>query len=493
MEWCQHGDLARHIARTREANARFADAEIQRWFTQLASALEYMHARRVLHRDLKSSACSGTRRGCDADDAGNVFLTLEKDAKLGDLGIAKILESTMAEADSVVGTPQYLSPELCENRPYSYSSDVWALGCVLYELCALKRPFDASNLLGVVYCVVKGDADMSAIADRSTDLQVLVTNLLIKDATRRPNAKAVVARLRRVDLDDDCYQSDFDSDDSAEDDRRGAREQPEQQPTKKTFASVSATTTPPRAAATSGFLLESASSRRSKRPTTTAKSKPDKDKPKPAVPFARTGRRALEAAKRKLKLDLDGDTSSRSYSHRSTRTSRSTFGSDSENSPTTRRTRRPVSAIKMAPPQRRPTRRFSFGSDDGDELPSRRHTFDDLPEPPGRRRPSLEDRPQARPHIDDLAIRPHAPRSALDSADAARIRARLGDDTFFAICDVFRDAYDRGASVNRRDLLTIVRTQERYLDCVEVERFIFQEYEEHAARRQQPRSALLRS
>jgi len=83
----------------------------------MASALEYMHSRRVLHRDLKST---------------NVFVTKLGELKLGDLGtyykpvaaqlgIAKVLESTIASATSVVGTPQYLSPELCENRPYSYS------------------------------------------------------------------------------------------------------------------------------------------------------------------------------------------------------------------------------------------------------------------------------------------------------------------------------------------------------------------------------------
>ena len=178
MEWCEQGDLAYHIGERRKMRpAAFPKAQIARWFAQMAGALDYMHARRVLHRDLKST---------------NVFVDARMDVKLGDLGIAKILESTLAHASTVVGTPNYLSPELCENRPYSYSSDVWALGCVLYELCALKRPFDASNLFGIVYSVVKGDVDLDAVSeDPADDLRTLVSRLLTKDCDARPTIRSV--------------------------------------------------------------------------------------------------------------------------------------------------------------------------------------------------------------------------------------------------------------------------------------------------------------
>ena len=65
--------------------------------------------------------------------------------KIGDLGVAKILESLENFATSKVGTPYYLSPEVCEERPYNDKSDIWSLGCILYELCALKHPFEAKN------------------------------------------------------------------------------------------------------------------------------------------------------------------------------------------------------------------------------------------------------------------------------------------------------------------------------------------------------------
>ncbi|KAH8067566.1 serine/threonine kinase [Aureococcus anophagefferens] len=191
MEWCEQGDLAYHINEKKAAGERFAAAHVWRWFHEMASALEYMHRRRVLHRDLKST---------------NVFVDGKFHVKLGDLGIAKILESTLAHASTVVGTPNYLSPELCENKPYSYSSDVWALGCVLYKLCALKRPFDASNLFGIVYSVVKGDVDLDAVSpDASDPLRKLVTRLLTKDADVRPTVTAILAdepRLRALAAND---------------------------------------------------------------------------------------------------------------------------------------------------------------------------------------------------------------------------------------------------------------------------------------------------
>lgn len=103
-------------------------------------SLEYIHGRKVIHRDLKTQ---------------NIFLTGNNTVKLGDFGISKVLENTNGLAMTVVGTPYYMSPEVCQNQPYTYKSDVWALGCVLYELCTLKHAFAADNLLGLVYKIVQ--------------------------------------------------------------------------------------------------------------------------------------------------------------------------------------------------------------------------------------------------------------------------------------------------------------------------------------------------
>lgn len=83
-----------------------------------------MHGKKILHRDLK---------------AANVFLMKDRDhpfflVKIGDLGVAKLLDTSTAFAQTIVGTPYYLSPELCADQPYRDKSDCWALGVLLYEV-----------------------------------------------------------------------------------------------------------------------------------------------------------------------------------------------------------------------------------------------------------------------------------------------------------------------------------------------------------------------
>lgn len=149
MAYCDGGDLAGRIRERTEAagvhaqpSAYFSISQILDWFVQMAMAIKYLHEQRVLHRDLKTS---------------NIFLTTENVIKLGDFGIAKTLDSTLDQAKTVVGTPYYMSPEVCESKPYSYASDIWALGCVLYEMVALKHAFDAPNILTLILKIVQQD------------------------------------------------------------------------------------------------------------------------------------------------------------------------------------------------------------------------------------------------------------------------------------------------------------------------------------------------
>ena len=76
--------------------------------------------------------------------------------KIGDFGISKIL-SSKSKAMSVVGTPSYISPELCEGKPYNQKSDIWALGCVLYEMCTFKKAFEAPTLPALVLKIMRGN------------------------------------------------------------------------------------------------------------------------------------------------------------------------------------------------------------------------------------------------------------------------------------------------------------------------------------------------
>ena len=127
MEHCERGDLAMLLEA--RAGAPLAEGEVWAHLLQTASGLHHLHSRKVLHRDLK---------------AKNLFLAADG-VKIGDLGVARLLGASTEFASTVVGTPYYLSPELCENAPYNEKSDVWALGVVLYEMLALRRPFEARN------------------------------------------------------------------------------------------------------------------------------------------------------------------------------------------------------------------------------------------------------------------------------------------------------------------------------------------------------------
>nr|XP_028577922.1 serine/threonine-protein kinase Nek5-like isoform X3 [Podarcis muralis] len=124
MEYCDGGDLMKRIILQR--GVLFDEDKILSWFVQISLGLKHIHDRKILHRDVK---------------AQNIFLSNNGViAKLGDFGIARMLSNTMEFARTCVGTPYYLSPEICENKPYNNKTDIWSLGCVLYELCTLKHP-----------------------------------------------------------------------------------------------------------------------------------------------------------------------------------------------------------------------------------------------------------------------------------------------------------------------------------------------------------------
>lgn len=110
LEYADNGDLAQHIAHAKKRGKRFKEDLVLYWFAQIACALHYVHSQNILHRDLKTQ---------------NIFLTSENIIKLGDFGIAKVLHSTDDMASTVIGTPYYMSPELCEDLPYNHKVGVW--------------------------------------------------------------------------------------------------------------------------------------------------------------------------------------------------------------------------------------------------------------------------------------------------------------------------------------------------------------------------------
>lgn len=187
MDYCEGGDLWQFIAERRKTHSRTPESVVVRWFTQLCLALKHIHDKNVLHRDIKSQ---------------NVFLD-KKDGrshngriscvKIADFGIAKVLDSRNSLARTQVGTPYYLSPEMCQKQPYATPSDVWALGCVLFEMCALHVPFEASNLEQLVNKIVRCSPPQVP-STYSKELGAICGELLSRKACDRPPVEKVLQR-----------------------------------------------------------------------------------------------------------------------------------------------------------------------------------------------------------------------------------------------------------------------------------------------------------
>ena len=167
MEYADGGDLSAKVKHSHGAN--FPQDQVLDWFIQCALALHYIHGKKILHRDVKTQ---------------NIFLTQEGVCKLGDFGIARTLSNTFDQANTFVGTPYYLSPELILERPYDYASDVWALGVVLYETMALKHPFNANDMKALMHRILKVQYEPPPHM-YTNELRSIVGRLLVKDPQQR--------------------------------------------------------------------------------------------------------------------------------------------------------------------------------------------------------------------------------------------------------------------------------------------------------------------
>ncbi|XP_077986542.1 uncharacterized protein LOC144440940 [Glandiceps talaboti] len=174
MGYCDGGDLYTKLKE--QKGHALEEKQVVEWFVQIAMALQYMHERNILHRDLKTQ---------------NIFLTKSKIIKVGDLGIAKVLDGHNDMATTLIGTPYYMSPELFSNKPYNHKSDVWALGCCVYEMATLKHAFNAKDMNSLVYKILRGK--MPAMPRiYSTDLTDLIKAMLHQTPEKRPSVSRIL-------------------------------------------------------------------------------------------------------------------------------------------------------------------------------------------------------------------------------------------------------------------------------------------------------------
>lgn len=184
MEFADDGDLESKIQKHRRNHTNFPENEIWSYLIQILLGLKTLHAAKIMHRDLKSA---------------NIFLKSNV-IKLGDLNVSKIIKGGKMD-HTQTGTPYYASPEVWADKPYDYKSDIWSVGCIIYELCALMPPFRAKSLEDLYKVVTKGKFDPIPKI-YSQDLAMMVGILLQTNPTLRPGVDKLLSNsiiIRKMD------------------------------------------------------------------------------------------------------------------------------------------------------------------------------------------------------------------------------------------------------------------------------------------------------
>ncbi|XP_042902839.1 uncharacterized protein [Parasteatoda tepidariorum] len=176
MDYADSGDLAAAIEK--QKGVPFSEYQTISWFIQISQALQYIHSLNILHRDLKTQ---------------NIFLSGNHTIKIGDFGVSRLLNDSKDFAKTAIGTPYYLSPEIIMRKPYNTKSDMWALGCVLFEISALERPFKAVSLPQLVSVILEGSRQPFPTWMKSGLINQLVDDLLSLNPDQRPSTDEILA------------------------------------------------------------------------------------------------------------------------------------------------------------------------------------------------------------------------------------------------------------------------------------------------------------
>ncbi|KAH3816660.1 hypothetical protein DPMN_118180 [Dreissena polymorpha] len=175
-EFCEGGDLEDYLQLNKKLNQSVPEPVVSDWILQLGSALKYMHDQKILHRDMKTK---------------NIFLKENLSVKLGDLGIAKVLDLNQSKADTFIGTPSYMSPELFMGKSYNHKTDIWGLGCCVYEMMTLKRAFQGRALWTLIREIKNGKV-LETPDSYSLEIRMLVQEMMAQNPEERPSAKDIV-------------------------------------------------------------------------------------------------------------------------------------------------------------------------------------------------------------------------------------------------------------------------------------------------------------
>ena len=174
MEYADKGDLFQLITERKKTKNYFTEQEVWKIFIQLLNGLKALHDFKILHRDIKSA---------------NVFLFKGGICKLGDLNVSKVARKGLGYTQT--GTPYYASPEVWQEKPYDSKSDVWSLGCVMYEMITLRPPFQAKSMEELYKKVMRGNYPRIP-TKYSEDLSDAIKLMIQVEAGARPSCEELL-------------------------------------------------------------------------------------------------------------------------------------------------------------------------------------------------------------------------------------------------------------------------------------------------------------
>ncbi|KAM7446260.1 Serine/threonine-protein kinase 36 [Porites harrisoni] len=151
-----------------EDDGSLPEQQVRKIACQLVKALYYLHSHRILHRDMKPQ---------------NILLGKGGVVKLCDFGFARAMSINTLVLTSIKGTPLYMSPELVQEKPYDHNSDLWSVGCILYELFVGTPPFYTNSIFQLVNLICRDTVKWPE--NMSPDFQSFLQGLLTKDPNKR--------------------------------------------------------------------------------------------------------------------------------------------------------------------------------------------------------------------------------------------------------------------------------------------------------------------
>ena len=188
MEYAPYGDLSKILQKRKKTKDYFTENELLNMYLQIASGLKAIHAKQIIHRDLKSA---------------NIFITQktkydELILKIGDFNVSKKIDYLNLK-NTQTGTPYYASPEIWENKPYDFKSDIWSLGCLFYEIASFNTPFKGNNMKELYRNILKGN--MAPLPKQySNKILKIISMCLRQDANLRPNINDIKFYIENLKL-----------------------------------------------------------------------------------------------------------------------------------------------------------------------------------------------------------------------------------------------------------------------------------------------------